>query len=134
MALNWVYRNRTCDYCDRDSKPAWYFTTTNDDERDICINCVEVALKHPPMSGIVTTFATNLTPNILNQTNMLNAFIKRLVDKETQILIKAGYLNNDLSVTNAGNAELLALFLEANKKAFVESAKAKLEEDKESKS
>jgi len=66
-------------------------------------------------------------------TNMLGALMKRLLDKDTQTLVKAGFLDKDLSLTSEGEAEVLAIILEANKKALVEAAQAKIDEEKEAK-
>ena len=51
---------------------------------------------------------------------------KKLVDADTQALVKAGYINGDLELTDEGKNELMALVFDANKAALVVAAQAKL--------
>lgn len=64
---------------------------------------------------------------------MLNALVKRLLDKDTQQLMKAGFMNADLSLTPAGEAEVLAIVLQANKADLVAAAVEKIQEEKDAK-
>lgn len=61
----------------------------------------------------------------------LTAMFKRLTDKDTQTLRKAGFINGDLELTGDGQQALNAVLFEANKPALVELAKEMLEEEKE---
>lgn len=56
----------------------------------------------------------------------LNNFITKLVDADTQALLKAGYLNGDLLPTCEGIKALEEILFFANKQALVDSAKAKI--------
>lgn len=53
----------------------------------------------------------------------LTNLVKKLVDSDTQALIKAGYLNGDLELTSEGRKELETILFLANKPALVEAAK-----------
>lgn len=53
----------------------------------------------------------------------LNNFLKKLVDADTQELLKAGLLNGDLELTCQGIYELQAIMFFANKDAMVARAK-----------
>jgi len=64
---------------------------------------------------------------------MFSSLMKRLLDKDTQVLIKAGFLNNDLSLTNKGEEEVMALMLMQNKTDLVKVAEEKLAEEAEKK-
>lgn len=60
----------------------------------------------------------------------VNTMMKKLLDGDTQKLIKAGYINGDLLLTEKGRQELEALQFQAHKAELVELAKAELEETK----
>jgi hypothetical protein len=69
-----------------------------------------------------------------NKTTMpkkLGAIAKRLLDGDTKTLVKAGYINGDLELTDEGTAALNAVIFEQNKAALVEAAKAEIEETKQ---
>lgn len=61
----------------------------------------------------------------------VNNMMKKLLDSDTQTLIKAGYLNNDLQMTDAGRLALIATLFEANKAALVVLAQEELEEQEQ---
>lgn len=63
----------------------------------------------------------------------LTSLMKRLLDKDTQTLVKAGYLDTDLDLTNKGQEALLSLLLMANKPELVKMAQEELDEQKENK-
>jgi hypothetical protein len=50
-------------------------------------------------------------------------------DADTQTLVKAGYINGDLALTDTGRDELTALVFDANKAALVAAAQAKIAEE-----
>ncbi len=52
----------------------------------------------------------------------LNVFMKKLLDADTQSLVKAGYLNEDLTLTSDGEEALTFISFTANKAALVEEA------------
>lgn len=54
--------------------------------------------------------------------------MKKLLDKDTQTLVKAGYINGDLDLTPAGKLALYSILFEANKSALVEMAKEEIKE------
>ncbi len=60
----------------------------------------------------------------------ITALAKRILDPDTRALIKAGWLNNDLSITSEGRDAFLAYFLSENKKKLAEQAKVAIEEKK----
>lgn len=62
----------------------------------------------------------------------LNTMMKKLLDTDTQTLVKAGFINGDLELTSEGRNELWTLIFDQHKAALVEAAKAKIaEEEKE---
>lgn len=62
----------------------------------------------------------------------LNTMMKKLLDTDTQTLMKAGFINGDLDLTSEGKNELWTLIFDQHKAALVEAAKAKIaEEEKE---
>lgn len=63
--------------------------------------------------------------------NVLTELAKRLFDADTKALIKAGYLNNDLTPTKDGEDALIALLIEKHKADYVAAAKEKIEEARE---
>lgn len=65
--------------------------------------------------------------------NELTNALKRLFDKEQQVLYRAGYIDAQGQVTGEGREELEAISLEANKEKLVASAQEKIAEAKESK-
>ncbi len=58
----------------------------------------------------------------------LGIMLKKLVDADTQTLLKAEYLNGDLELTDAGERALLAILFSANKAELVALAQAELDE------
>lgn len=60
----------------------------------------------------------------------LGSMMKRLLDKDTQALVKAGYINGDLELTEKGKGALWAILFSANKEALVAEAKEIIEEEK----
>lgn len=61
----------------------------------------------------------------------LSNIAKKLLDADTKVLVKAGYLDSELELTEQGAAELIEILFLANKPAMVASAKAKIKEAKE---
>jgi hypothetical protein len=60
----------------------------------------------------------------------VNTMMKKLLDADTQALIKAGFLDGELDVTDKAQRELWAILFQANKGALVELAKTELAEEK----
>lgn len=58
----------------------------------------------------------------------LNNYIKKLVDADTQALLKAGYINGDLQPTGRGQDALISILFFANKDALVAAAKEEIAE------
>lgn len=58
---------------------------------------------------------------------------KKLLDADTQALIKGGFVDSDLDVTNEGTRQLTAILLIANKAAMVEAANAVIAENEKNK-
>ena len=55
--------------------------------------------------------------------------MKKLLDSDTQTLVKAGYIDGDLNLTDEGREALHSELFTANKAALVKSAQAKLDEE-----
>lgn len=60
----------------------------------------------------------------------LSNMTKKLLDADTQTLVKAGYINGDLNLTEEGEKVLLTIFFVANKTDLVTMATEKLAEEK----
>jgi hypothetical protein len=61
----------------------------------------------------------------------LTTLAKRLFNSNIKTLIKAGFLNKDLSVTERGQAGINAVILESHMEEVVKLAEERIEEDKE---
>lgn len=61
----------------------------------------------------------------------LNSMMKRLLNADVKKLIKAGFMNGDLLLTEEGKNAIYALLVETHKKELVEIAKEIIEEQKE---
>ena len=64
---------------------------------------------------------------------MLNQMMKKLLDADTQALIKAGYVNGDLLLTAKGQEALNAILFDANKKALLAMATEEIAEQEKDK-
>jgi len=69
------------------------------------------------------------TGKIKSMVKTLGTMMKKLLDGDTQALVKAGYINGDLELTSEGQNELMAILFEANKSSLVAAAKTKLDEE-----
>jgi len=70
--------------------------------------------------------------NYTNPKNsMLSTLAKKLIDKDLRTLIKAGFMDDSLNLTQEGKQEVWALLYDKFKKDLVEAAEEKLEEDRE---
>ena len=61
--------------------------------------------------------------------NKLNPMMKRLLDKDTRTLYKAGYINRDLELTENGRNALDTILFTANKAELVKMAQEELDEE-----
>lgn len=61
----------------------------------------------------------------------LNNMMKRLLDKDTQALVKAGYINGDLELTETGKVAIWGILFDTHKSLLVESANADIAEAEE---
>lgn len=59
----------------------------------------------------------------------VTSMFKVLVDKDTQILKKAGFINGDLELTSEGQSALNAVLFNANKAELVKLAQEVLDEE-----
>jgi hypothetical protein len=66
-----------------------------------------------------------------SKVNKLNSMMKRILDKDTQTLYKAGYLNGDLEMTDKGKKALQGILFDTHKAELIKAATEELEEDKE---
>lgn len=71
--------------------------------------------------AITTTKPKNIMTTVSN-------FAKKLLDKKTQALIKAGYMNDCLELTSKGREALELIAFETHKDALVEAAEADIKE------
>lgn len=60
----------------------------------------------------------------------VNIMMKKLLDKDTQTLVKAGYINGDLEITEDGQKALYALIFADKKPDLVALAQEQLDEEK----
>ncbi len=58
----------------------------------------------------------------------LSVMLKKLVDQDTQDLVKAGYLDGELNITHMGERALITHLFFAHKSDLVALAKADIEE------
>lgn len=65
------------------------------------------------------------------QMSYISKLGKRLLDADTKSLIKAGFLDSELDLTECGVQELLAIVFESNRAELVKAAKAKIKEAKD---
>jgi hypothetical protein len=80
-----------------------------------------------PLGGWTYTTVPSLTNKTTPKMKLTN-LVKKLVDSDTQTLIKAGFINGDLELTSTGKEELFAIIFEGNKAALVTAAQAVLDE------
>ncbi len=59
----------------------------------------------------------------------LSPMQKELLDEDTKTLIKAGYLDNDMDLTEEGGEVLNAIYFKEKKKELVAAAQAKLDSE-----
>ena len=59
----------------------------------------------------------------------LGNIAKRLLDADTKTLIKAGFLDTNLDITDSGRRALWGILFETHKAAFVAEAQAKLDDE-----
>ncbi len=64
---------------------------------------------------------------------MTSTFIKKVLDKDLQTLIKVGYLNSDLSISPKGEQKLRDILFLENKDKLVKEAEEEIKEAKEEK-
>lgn len=62
--------------------------------------------------------------------NRVSNMMKRLLDGDTQSLVKAGFINGDLEITDKGQDALNSVLFVNNKEELVELAEAELAEEK----
>lgn len=87
--------------------------------------------------NLPNSLADNLTlaPELnkgISKTMNLNSMMKRLLDASTKKLIKAGYIDGDLMLTEKGKLALFTILFAANKEELVKLAEEDLKEEKES--
>ena len=66
----------------------------------------------------------------LRKINMkIGTMMNKLLDKDTQLLVKAGFINGDLELTDAGQNALITILFTDRKAELVELAKEIIEEE-----
>lgn len=63
----------------------------------------------------------------------VSTMMRKLLDADTQVLVKAGYINGDLELTDEGVSALNTVLFTANKAALVALAQEKIDEEKANK-
>lgn len=63
-----------------------------------------------------------------NKPMKVTSMVRRLLDKDAQTLVKAGFFNGDLELTDEGKKALFAIMLDANKAALVVEAQEVIDE------
>lgn len=74
---------------------------------------------------------SNLVPVQANKNNKMSKvgnMMQRLLDADTQKMVKAGFINGDLELTDNGKKVLWAIIFSANKAEFVKEADAAIAE------
>lgn len=66
-----------------------------------------------------------------NKMSKVGNMMQRLLDKDTQKMVKAGFINGDLELTDLGKKVLWAIIFSANKAEFVKEADLAIEEAKD---
>ena len=79
---------------------------------------------------LITEKINNKKQTIMNK---LSLMMKKLLDNDLQVLVKAGYINENLELTTDGKVALDSVLFDANKVALVKLAQEKLDEEKENK-
>jgi hypothetical protein len=78
---------------------------------------------------IVSDWDCDIAPRKKPIMSRLNNMMKRLLDSDTQTLVKAGYINGDLELTDKGQEALDSVLFAANKAELVTLAQADLNEN-----
>lgn len=94
------------------------------DDLELIEHCVPV--DYMTLTGIYTT---NYEPIKKPLMKTVSNMMKKLLDKNTQTLVKAGYINGDLELTSEGTRALMELLFTQNTDALVASAQAKIDEE-----
>lgn len=106
----------SCDYCGNGGDRT-FVKTVNDTNRDICRVCVQEAYKLFNEKSFINRTAT-----------MFSNIAKRLLDNDTKTLIRAGFLSNDLLLTERGEEALLSVMLQSNLPIMVKEAAEEIAE------
>jgi hypothetical protein len=73
------------------------------------------------------------SPNNKTMAQKIGSMMKKLLDSDTQKLVKASLINGDLELTSQGQQALMAILFEANKAALVKEAEEIISEEEKSK-
>lgn len=79
--------------------------------------------------GRTPSIVTRTINKIKTMTSNITTAAKRFFSKELQSLLKAGFINQDLSLTTEGKDELQALLMKDNLTKFAELADEKIKEE-----
>lgn len=107
---------------------------------DVTEELKRMVYAHPRLAGRATVekmlevyremWSSKLTTD-KKESMSLSAFAKRLLDRNTRVLVKAGFLDKELELTDEGIDELTALEFEAHLDKLVARAEEKLNDDGE---
>lgn len=95
----------------------WYKFEVNGSEFEAWENDIEL---------VNSNYVDNNKQTIMQKVGIM---FKKFTDKDTQTLYKAGYVNGNLELTEAGRTALLAVNFDANKAALVASAQEVIAEE-----
>lgn len=114
----------------KDGKPEYYTTWAYEGQPDTgtqkgWYNLEAFTIVKIIKGSIKSKRETNMKP----LTNMM----KKLLDADTQTLVKAGYVNGDLLLTNEGTLALESILFTQNKAELVKLAQEVIDEEKASK-
>lgn len=124
--------HKVCDLCGNSIGNKTCFGTSVDTAMDICDECVYDMYKKLSSSKVSSVVGTNkVAPQTLS--TMLTSIAKRILDSDTKTLIKAGYLDNSLALTEEGGEALTALLLQKNLPELVKLADEKISDAEEAK-
>lgn len=68
--------------------------------------------------------------NEQNKLMKITSMVKRLLDKDTKTLVKAGFINGNLELTEEGRNSLMAIMFDKFKPELVKEAEEKIAEEK----
>jgi len=103
--------------------------TDKDSSRDICKKCVGRAIALFNSNEASNSSCAQSAP----KPDFMNIIARMLLDKDTKTLIKAGILNENLSLTETGRQALESLTLKSQKEGLLAIADEIIKENEDKK-